>query len=132
MYSNLLAIKSYVGNDGKLHFVDGTGADSVLNFNRGYNLVYVGSYDSYTIKTYNCTNVPGYRNLTANDFIFRMTGLKYNIVNNIYLQSPQEWSLNGKITYDASTGTLKVTYVGIGAQYTDIVIRGDIYAYIKL
>ena len=31
--SNMKKIKTYVGTDGKLHFVDATGADSVLPFN---------------------------------------------------------------------------------------------------
>lgn len=39
--SNLNNIEVYVGNDGKLHFVDSGGADSVLPFNKA---------DSWTLK----------------------------------------------------------------------------------
>ena len=30
--NNLTQIKTYVGSDGKLHFIDASGADAVLNF----------------------------------------------------------------------------------------------------
>ena len=32
--NKLTQVRTYVGTDGKLHSVDGTGADTVLNFNR--------------------------------------------------------------------------------------------------
>ena len=33
--TSLLSVTTYVGSDGKLHFTDSTGADSVLPFSRG-------------------------------------------------------------------------------------------------
>ena len=36
---SLTQIKTYVGKDGKLHFVDSTGADTVIPFNSGYKEV---------------------------------------------------------------------------------------------
>lgn len=36
---SLTQIKTYVGEDGKLHFVDSTGADTVIPFNSGYKEV---------------------------------------------------------------------------------------------
>ena len=33
--SNASKIKTYVGTDGKLHFVDSAGADTALNFSKG-------------------------------------------------------------------------------------------------
>lgn len=121
-----------MGADGKIHFVDGAGADTVLNFSKGYQLIKIGSYNTYNVSTYNCTGVSGYRNLTANDFIFKVTGFKYTIVNNIYPQNALEWSISGRLSYNASNGILTVTHVGLGAQNSNIVVRGDIYAYIKL
>ena len=41
--SNVTKIKTYVGTDGKLHFVDSVGADTVLPFSNG------GSTKTYTI-----------------------------------------------------------------------------------
>lgn len=35
---SLSRVKTYVGDDGKIHFMDGTGADSVLNFSRTFIL----------------------------------------------------------------------------------------------
>lgn len=130
--SNISGIRTYVGTDGKIHFVDGAGADTVLNFSKGYQLIKIGSYNTYNVSTYNCTGVSGYRNLTANDFIFKVTGFKYTIVNNIYPQNALEWSISGRLSYNASNGILTVTHVGLGAQNSNIVVRGDIYAYIKL
>ena len=37
--NNLTKVKTYVGTDGKLHSVDGTGADTVLNFSSGIKKV---------------------------------------------------------------------------------------------
>ena len=33
--SNGTNVKTYVGTDGKIHFIDWTGADTVLNFSKG-------------------------------------------------------------------------------------------------
>ena len=42
--TNISKIKTYVGSDGKLHFVDSAGADSALNFNRTPNVVRVRTF----------------------------------------------------------------------------------------
>lgn len=48
--TNLSNVRTYVGEDGKLHFTDSAGADTVLNFN---NIELVCAYrPSYAVTTY--------------------------------------------------------------------------------
>lgn len=65
--TNMKKIKTYVGSDGKIHFVDSTGADSVLPFKSAPTLV--GTYSGN--QTINVSSVIG-ANDTVNNFIIEL------------------------------------------------------------
>lgn len=62
--TNLAKVKTYVGTDGKLHFINSAGADTVLPFNRGATVVYLGTGYSF-----NVTGYSGWQSFTADNFI---------------------------------------------------------------
>ncbi len=78
-------INIYVGEDGKLHFTDKDGADSVLNFSKGKTVTkysYTGCTSGFTLEQTNLsgnpegsgmflflTNIPNYQSLSINDMI---------------------------------------------------------------
>lgn len=57
IYSRLTNISVYVGEDGKLHFRDSEGADSVLNFSSNLSDFINNQYINATIERYHPTNV---------------------------------------------------------------------------
>lgn len=63
MSFNSSLIDIYVGEDGKLHKVQG-GADSVLPFNSGKQIIDLGTGASFDVSSYS-----GYQSFTANNFI---------------------------------------------------------------
>ena len=71
-------INVYVDEEGKLHFVNGNGADSVLNFSSS-KTIFIGSYSlaqGSRPTTVNVANkVPNYKNLTADNFLYKVTAL---------------------------------------------------------
>ena len=77
LYQNISKIDVYIGEDGKLHFTDGTGADTVLNFSS--KPILIGSYSlaqGSTPTTVNIANkVTNYKNLTADNFLYKVTSI---------------------------------------------------------
>lgn len=92
-------MKTYVGEDGKLHFVDSEGADTVLNFS-SYKINTVSGGTSVSL-----TSVPNYKNLQLWKNIFPVaTGL-----NGYYTSSSQSQVTSVSYSYTDSTGTLTIT-----------------------
>ncbi len=61
--SNISGIRTYVGTDGKIHFVDGAGADTVLNFSTAPKIINLGTGTSFNVSSYN-----GYQKFTNSNF----------------------------------------------------------------
>lgn len=77
--------------------------------------------DLGTNTTFNCTNISGYKNLTADNFYvtsfyYRNAGWRDESVNNDRDNGVEEYSLHK--SYNASTGVL-TCYVTIYSRYTD-------------
>lgn len=114
--TNMGKIRTYVGSDGKLHFTDASGADSVLPFNNKAKLILLGASNSFNI-----SSVVGAENIgkyTKDDFICipNFTSMQslpqaisggiddiYNVVH--VLGKTNDFS----VTYNASTGAVSVT-----------------------
>ena len=70
-------MRTYVDGEGKLHSVDGTGADTVLNFSSGgvvETLHFTAMSQSLTL---DCRSIPGWENLTTDNFFYRIAGADY-------------------------------------------------------
>jgi hypothetical protein len=95
-------IKTYVGSDSKLHFVDLTGADTALNFSASkvYKVASVTNYQETTIDI--SAKVPNYKNLTANNIILGNVHI-YMGGSTYYVNS-----VDIKPTYVASTGIITI------------------------
>ena len=109
-------IKTYVGSDGKIHFINKAGADTALNFSKGgTELVYVGTTGS----TINVTSViSDYQSKTVDDFIVEMNNCATNFYDNlgdmkIWVRNETDVSASGGATfsksYNSSTGILTVS-----------------------
>ena len=103
--SNASKIKTYVGSDGKLHFVDSAGADSVLNFSASGGTCYLlGTFGTNVTKTFNVSSIEGFGSFTTNNFLLGVTTVK------TYLTGPRlSASKNITKSYNATTGILTVT-----------------------
>lgn len=86
--NNLAKVKTYVGTDGKLHSVDGTGADTVLNFSSGIKKVQAVRDKTITADS----DYVGIVAVTAN-------------------ATPGDIKINGEIKSSELTGTSSVHYV---------------------
>ena len=87
---SLVKVKTYVGSDGKLHFVDASGADSVLPFSGGF------------------TEAVGfYRYDNGNQYAFHI-----DLVNKIFSKTNGNGDINGNLissTYNNLTGCYTFT-----------------------
>ena len=108
--NNVNIIDVYVGEDGNLHFVDATGADSVLPFKKSGRLIDLGTSTSYDIKTL----LPDvdYTHLTVDDFIILANVSNSSTSASVY-DYPDSGSLSSSscsytryVSYDPSTGVL--------------------------
>ena len=61
--SNISGIRTYVGEDGKIHFVDAGGADTALNFSTAPKIINLGTGTSFNVSSYN-----GYQKFTNSNF----------------------------------------------------------------
>ena len=101
-YNSLEQVKTYVGSDGKLHFVDASGADSVLPFSS--KPIDLGTGTSFNVSSYD-----GYENFTVNNFIvepLNATGTLawFNHATNISAKGSGSSTLNLNKAYNQSTG----------------------------
>lgn len=118
-------IKTYVGSDGKLHFVDASGADTALNFS--LKLRKVGSRSGNG--TISATSISGYKNLKASDFIMVPTYISVSSIggtsgNGSYSNTPT-------LSYTASSGTITIanaSYSGgqVAGNFT-VTLNVDVY-----
>ena len=115
-------IKTYVGEDGQIHFTDVTGADSVLPFSKGTEtyIYKLGTGTSYNIKAL----FPDYyASLTNSNFITCITSvgaattsyIDYN-TEGLTASNYDDYFFRGNVTassvsrsYNASTGKLTIT-----------------------
>ena len=107
-------INVYVGDDGKLHFVDSEGADSVLPFSSGGGIKLLTTGSGNT--TYDATGISGYEKLTADNFIVVKTSASgYHCVqtqiNDKYITTYHIFANSYKpsLSYNASTGKLTIS-----------------------
>ena len=114
-------IKTYVGEDGQIHFTDVTGADSVLPFSKGNvgTLHEVGQcnglYNNKSI-TIDLSNIDGYQNFIWNISLFAFcTGSNYYHVG----VDQQQWApvASFSASYDNTNGILSVTISCGGYNY---------------
>lgn len=110
--NQLATIKVYVGSDGKLHFVNRAGADTVLPFNPTFTKIsnLMGTFTSSANRNDFATGVTG-KELWKTIFIVPMTIPASGSANNNFYNG------NG-ITYDASTGVISIwaSYVRLTAD----------------
>ena len=114
--SNGSNIKTYVGSDGKIHFKDWTGADTVLNFNSGFS----GKLFSTTfIYTNAQISIPITLDATPNIIIIMVT-------SNGGEDSCAEYIYNGFLGYTVvkkapySSKTQRVLYASVSSVFPSI------------
>ncbi len=81
-------IKTYVGEDGLLHFIDKAGADTALNFNKGINIT------SIQVKTRLLTPTYSWRDWYVDLYINGSLVGSYN--KSIYRAATIEYSAEGE------------------------------------
>lgn len=129
--SNDLVSDIYVGDDGKLHKVQG-GADTVLPFSSG-NAIYLGMGTSFDIKEI----YPDWANLTADNFIYGCKTVIASSNSNGKLPTAGNISVSRNVTANYSNGVLKINSVSgqsIDASTTrDVsVSAGNYFAFLLL
>ena len=117
-YSNIFTddctkIKTYVGDDGKLHFVDRTGADSVLPFSSGGGLTLLTTGSGNGTYTYTGNDAS---TLTASNFIVCKTTMSASksftdkISESYSVRYTMSFtSKEPTISYNASTGVVTLS-----------------------
>ena len=124
--SNAAKIKTYVGSDGKLHFVDSAGADTALNFSKGTNSIKVCDISDNSTTTIDIKSLlpSNYSKLTASNFYSK------NLV--IMFWAWEVGSFAGKSTtasfgatfsYNNTTGVLTITPAYALFQLSDVAIQ---------
>lgn len=108
-------INVYVGDDGQLHYVDGAGADTALNFSSGELKRYkIGSWSyhwsnsasdfpSY-VRTFDAKSVPNYQDLTADNFSYNYTSI--TVDGNDHTTTTTYYP---RISYNPTTGIVSIT-----------------------
>ena len=114
-------IKTYVGEDGKIHFVDRTGADSVLPFNKGGSTV---EYISVYFNLFHNWSVDGtyIEALTSGT-----TKISFKITNNTGTNSKVKYFITG---WKSTGGTVGV--VGSTTSVTTHTINSEGYTKFRL
>ena len=127
--NNMKKIKTYVGTDGKIHFVDSTGADSVLPFSKS-NVYYLGVGTSFNIKS----KLPNdYAKLTVNNFIVGCNSASVNLfVAGNYAAHGGGTNAWVSKNYTASTGILTVSNLYAKYEYgsASATMNGSCFAYL--
>ena len=124
--SNAAKIKTYVGSDGKIHFVDSAGADTALNFSSGgvVNSVtgisegYTGSSISTTVtngKIYMI--IAGLRWVTDGNVTFSGGTILHNSSRGALSKGMSWWHTIYTTIIKATSTTLKTTYSTHDADY---------------
>lgn len=123
--SNIENVKVYVGDDGKIHFTDRTGADSVLPFKKGI-CINLGNGTSFDVKTVCVNNGIDYTKLTNSNFIVgarnvpnTKTATDHMITYNYGWAQATGFTVSH--SYNASTGVLSVSGTAQTVQFWDSV-----------
>lgn len=95
--NSLSQVKTYVGEDGKLHFVDSAGADTVLPFSGGGDMTAVVTFTS------NPTGAAGYTTIYKGENQLQSFSFTYGTNLQIALGLL-------KFTYNGSTGTITAVH----------------------
>ena len=77
-YDDTSKIKTYVGSDGKLHFINKAGADTVLNFNKGIEKI-ANFSNTNTLAT----------NLSKGFYLVHLTKANTMLYGGITIQQPE-------------------------------------------
>ena len=109
--SNISGIRTYVGTDGKIHFVDGAGADTWSPFRSRIKKVNLGGItinaDSGGTYNYDCKAYDGWENFTTDNFSIYLNYYWGYYVSNAKGQN--DGGSSTSLSYNAQTGILTVT-----------------------
>lgn len=89
-----------------------------------------GVIDGATTRTYDCTSIPNYHNLTSDNFIFLTKSAKCRIVPSSGAQS--SFTTIGTVSYDSNTGICSVvtafsSHPDPTGNYYQVALKGDLY-----
>ena len=121
----------------------GNGADNESYYSQGkanatVNKVLIGRHTASintTSCSFNCTSIPGWSNLTSENFSFIPTGGYMNFQSRDEIRSHSDRSGNVSISYNNSTGVVTVSGLQFGLQtytevYSWVCLSGNVYCYI--
>lgn len=106
--------------------------------NATVNKVLIGSHTASintTSCSFNCTSIPGWSNLTSENFSFIPTGGYMNFQSHDEIRSHSDRAGNVSISYNNSTGVVTVSGLKFGVQtytevYSWVALSGNVYCYI--
>jgi hypothetical protein len=115
---SLQTVRTYVGSDGKLHFVDASGADSVLPFSGGLKLELVWTNPNhktdFAVNQAISIDLSGYNYIYAESF--------YNTTEMVHYTGSTLISIGGTgaifATYDKYTNSRTITVSNTGISFT--------------
>lgn len=113
-------IKVYVGSDGKLHFKNGAGTDTALNFSGGDVPVVAPDYN--TAETYSKQDVVLYNGTTYICIADNVTGTWSSTYwQRVYLSDLTEYNSNLGGIYDTNIQQKTLTNMKVGKQYVVVI-----------
>ena len=104
--SNAAKIKTYVGSDGKLHFIDSAGADTALNFSSGETI----KPDYYTSNKAGLAEIPAdgylyFKSVSNLHVLINIEGMGYTSLIYSGMHTLSFITTDGNLVYNSSNST---------------------------
>ena len=112
--SSLTKVRTYVNEeDGKLHFVDAKGADSVIPFSSGNEITKIAESINCNGGTVNCTSLDNYGSLTISNFILDVVKTTSSAASHASATGERDVGAGGSSiiskNYNSQTGILTIS-----------------------